>query len=109
MKQRLREAKDRLSDADMIVANFYSEHSVCTPGPSRATATCWKRTPNTPARTLSTSTWRRRLEKSNRKAEALPYYERLVQEFEKSEYLEETTRRIDRLKQELKLGAAVER
>ena len=48
------------------------------------------------------------LEKTDKKAEALPYYERLVKEFEKSEYLEETTRRIDRLKQELKLGAVVE-
>ena len=28
-----------------------------------------------------------------------------MKEFEKSEYLEEATRRIDRLKQELKLGA----
>ena len=35
------------------------------------------------------------LEKSDKKAEALPYYERLVTEFESSEYLEETRRRID--------------
>ena len=50
------------------------------------------------------------LEKSHSgRPEALPYYERLVQEFEKSEYLEEANRRIERLKQELKLGATAER
>jgi hypothetical protein len=38
------------------------------------------------------------LEKSNQKAEALPYYERLVKEFEKSQYLEESRRRIELLK-----------
>ena len=32
-----------------------------------------------------------------------------MKEFEKSEYLEEAKRRIDRLKQELKLGATAER
>jgi hypothetical protein len=49
------------------------------------------------------------LEKTARKAEALPYYERVVKEFEKSEYLEEAARRIERLKQELKLGETAER
>ena len=70
---------------------------------------CSKRTPNTPAKTPFTSTWRKRSKSPTRKAEALPYYERLVNEFEKSEYLEEAKRRIDRLKLELKLGATAER
>jgi hypothetical protein len=48
------------------------------------------------------------LEKSNKKPEALPYYERLLKEYEKSEYLEEATRRVDRLRQELKVGASAE-
>jgi hypothetical protein len=34
------------------------------------------------------------LEKSEKKAEALPYNERLVAEFEQSQYLEEAKRRI---------------
>ena len=38
------------------------------------------------------------LEKSDRKAEALPYYERLVKEFEQSEHLEEAKKRIETLK-----------
>ena len=36
--------------------------------------------------------------------EALPYYERLLSEFEKSEYLEEAKKRVERLRLELKLG-----
>jgi outer membrane protein assembly factor BamD len=38
------------------------------------------------------------LEKSDKKAEALPYYERLVSEFEQSQYLDEAKRRIELLK-----------
>jgi len=38
------------------------------------------------------------LYKTDKKPEALPYYERLVQEFEKSEYLQEAQKRIAELK-----------
>ena len=38
------------------------------------------------------------LEKSDKAAEALPYYERLVKEFEQSQYLVEAKRRIELLK-----------
>ena len=34
----------------------------------------------------------------NQNAEALPYYERLVKEFEKSEFLEQAQKRITELK-----------
>ena len=59
VKQRLRESKDRLSDADMVVANFYLSIRFYA-GASRATGTCWKRTPTTPVRTPSISIWRKR-------------------------------------------------
>ena len=36
--------------------------------------------------------------KLKREAEALPYYEKLVQEFEQSEFLPETQKRIAELK-----------
>ena len=36
--------------------------------------------------------------KIDRRAEALPYFERLVKEFEKSEYLEKAQRRVTELK-----------
>jgi hypothetical protein len=42
------------------------------------------------------------LEKSKREAEALPYYERLLTEYEQSEYLEEAKERVALLKTQLK-------
>jgi hypothetical protein len=36
--------------------------------------------------------------RTNQKAEALPYYERLVEEFEESEYLADASKRIAELK-----------
>ena len=102
MKQRLREAKDRLSDADMAVANFYLSIRVY----AGARAALPLRPRNDPEYTRKDALYfhlAETLEKSDRKAEALPYYERLVNEFEQSEYLEEARRRIDRLKLELKL------
>jgi tetratricopeptide (TPR) repeat protein len=41
------------------------------------------------------------LVKVQRPAEALPYYEKLIAEFEASEYLEETERRLTALKAEV--------
>ena len=35
---------------------------------------------------------------TDKKAEALPYYERLLKEFEQSEYLEEARKRVAELK-----------
>ena len=108
VKQRLREAKDRLSDADMVVANFYLSIRLYSGAEPR-----YRHVLDTdPEYTRKDSLYfhlAEMLEKTARKAEALPYYERLVKEFEKSEYLEETTRRIERLKQELKLGETAER
>jgi outer membrane protein assembly factor BamD len=105
VKEKLREAKDRLADADMIVANFYLSIRLYTGAEPR-----YRHILETdPEYTRKDSLYfhlAETLEKSGgtRKAEALPYYERLVQEFEKSEYLEEAARRIERLKLELKLG-----
>ena len=104
VKQRLREAKDRLSDADMVVANFYLSIRLLAGAEPR-----YRHVLDTdPEYTHRDSVYfhlAETLEKGgpSRLAEALPYYERLVKEFEKSEYLEEATLRIERLKQELKL------
>jgi len=108
VKQRLREAKDRASDADLLVANFYSSIRLYAAAEPRyrhiLTAD--------PEFTRKDALYFRlaeTLERSDKKAEALPYYERLVNEYEQSEHLEEARRRIDRLKLELKLGATAER
>jgi outer membrane protein assembly factor BamD len=112
VKQRLREAKDRLSDHDLQVANFYLSIRNYSGAESRYRSILT----DDPAYTRKDSLYFRlaeTLEKSNRRAEALPYYERLLNEYEQSEHLEETRRRIDRLKLELQLeakpGATAER
>lgn len=105
VKQRLREAKDRLSDADMIVANFYLSIRVYSGAEPRYRHVL----ESDPEYTRKDSLYfhlAETLEKTNKKPEALPYYERLLNEFEKSEFLEEARRRVDRLKLELKLPDA---
>jgi outer membrane protein assembly factor BamD len=108
VKQRLREAKDRLSDADMLVANFYLSIRLYSGAEPR-----YRHVLETdPEYTRKDSLYfhlAETLEKSQKPAEALPYYERLLSEFEKSEFLEEARRRVDRLKLELKLGASAAR
>jgi outer membrane protein assembly factor BamD (BamD/ComL family) len=104
VKQRLREAKDRLSDHDLQVANFYLSIRNYSGAESRYRSILT----DDPAYTRKDSLYFRlaeTLEKSNRRAEALPYYERLLNEYEQSEHLEEAKRRIDRLKLELQLEA----
>jgi outer membrane protein assembly factor BamD len=104
VKQRLREARDRLSDADLEVANFYlsvRHYAGAEPRYRHILET-------DPEYTRRDSVYfhlAETLEKwgANRIAEALPYYERLIREFEQSEHLEEARRRVDRLKLELKV------
>jgi outer membrane protein assembly factor BamD len=108
VKQRLREAKDRLSDHDLQVGNFYLSIRALQAAEDRyrhiLTAD--------PEFTRKDALYFRlaeTLEKSNKKAEALPYYERLLSEYEKSEFLEEARKRVDRLKLELKVDASAAR
>ena len=108
VKARLREARDRLSDADMIVANFYLSIRLYSGAEPRyrhvlETDPEYSRKDSLYFHLAET------LEKSSKPAEALPYYERLLSEYEKSEYLEEARKRVDRLKTELKVGASAER
>src|SRR5688572_25183182 len=105
VKERLREAKDRLSASEVEVGNLYHRKI--------GRASCRERVKyvlkNDPEYTRRDSVYfylAETLEKwgiPDKKKEALPYYERLVQEFEQSEHLEEARRRIDRLKLELNL------
>lgn len=108
VKQHLREAKDRLSDHDLQVGNFYLSIRAY-----QAAEVRYRHVLSTdPEFTRKDSLYFRlaeTLEKSDKKAEALPYYERLVTEYEQSEHLEEAKRRIERLKLELKLDATAAR
>jgi len=105
VKERLREAKDRLSDWDMQVGNFYLSIRLYFSAEQRYRHIL----EHDPAYRRRDSLYfhlAETLEKSIKKAEALPYYERLVTEFEQSEYLEEAKRRIALLKDELKAATA---
>jgi outer membrane protein assembly factor BamD (BamD/ComL family) len=105
VRQRLRESKDRLSDSDLSAGNTYlaMRHYSGAELRYRYILT------NDPEYTRKDELYFRlaeAIEKSSpeRKAEALPYYERLLAEFEKSERLEEARRRVERLKGELNVA-----
>lgn len=96
-QERLREAKDRLADGELQVGTFYLHIGLY---PS-AVARFRYLLDADPGYTRKDSLYfhlAEALQKSEKKAEALPYYERLVQEFEQSEYLVEAKRRIEQLK-----------
>jgi len=101
VRQKLREAKDRLSDWDLQVGNFYLSIRNLAGAENRYRGIL----KSDPEYTRKDSVYfylAETLEKSvTKKPEALPYYERLLDEFEKSEHLEEAKKRIQRLKQEL--------
>jgi outer membrane protein assembly factor BamD len=100
VQQRLREAKDRLSDADVAVGNTYLSMRHYAGAEPRYREVL-KNDPEYTRRDTVYFRLAETLERSNRKAEALPYYERLLDEFEQSEHLEEARRRVERLKKEL--------
>ncbi len=100
VRTRLRQSKDRLSDWHLQVGNFYLSIRNYSGAESRYRGIL----KDDPEYTRKDSLYfylAETLEKSLKKPEALPYYERLLEEYEKSEHLEEARRRIDRLKQEL--------
>ena len=105
VKERLREAKDRISDWDVQVGTFYLKVRLYHSAEQRYRHVL----DNDPDYRRKDSLYfhlAETLEKSEKKAEALPYYERLVREFEQSEYLEEARKRIELLKTQLKIAPA---
>jgi outer membrane protein assembly factor BamD len=96
-KQRLREAKDRVDDWDFGVAEHYFRIR-WYPGVLGRLMPLIKADPEYTRRDAVYFILGESLVKVNRPAEALPYYERLVKEFEQSEYLENAKKRIAELK-----------
>jgi outer membrane protein assembly factor BamD len=96
-KARLREARDRLSQADYLVGLFYFR-SRWYPGAIDRFKTILKQDPGYTLRDAVYFYLGESLVKTQLQAEALPYFERLVQEFEQSEYLPEARKRITELK-----------
>jgi outer membrane protein assembly factor BamD len=97
VKTKLREAKDRLGEADYQVGFFYFRNR-WYPGAVDRLQTLVKTDPEYSHRDAAYFYLGEALLKLKRDAEALPYYERLVQEFEQSEYLPEAQKRISELK-----------
>jgi len=96
-KQRLRQAKDRLDQWDLGVGVQYYKLK-WYPGAIGRIGPLIQSDPEFTNRDEAYYYLGEALLKVNRKAEALPYFERLVKEFEQSEYLDAAKKRIDELK-----------
>jgi outer membrane protein assembly factor BamD len=97
VRTKMREAKDRLGEADYQVGLFYFRNR-WYPGAIDRFKVLLARDPEYSYRDAVYFHLAESLVKLNQGAEALPYFERLIKEFEKSEYLEDARRRISELK-----------
>ena len=102
-QQKLREARDRLSQSEYRVGFFYYR-SRWFPGAIERFVSVLKNDPQFTNRDAVYYHLAESLMKIERPAEALPYYDKLIAEFEKSEYLEEAKKRVT----EIKAGLAAE-
>ena len=96
-QKRLREARDRLDEYEFRVGRFYFR-SRWYPGAVDRLKTLLERDPAYTNRDAAYYFLAESLIKLQRPAEALPYLERLVKEFEQSEFLELARKRIEELK-----------
>lgn len=96
-RQRQREARDRLSESEFRVGLFYYR-ARWYPGALDRFREVLKADPGFTRRDAVYYYLGETLVKVQRPAEALPYYERLIEEFEQSEYLEEARKRVAELK-----------
>ena len=95
---KLREALDRYSQSEFLVGQFYYRFEVW----GGAIVRFRRILDNDPGFTNRDAVYFHLAETllaTDRKVEALPYYERLVEEFEESDYLEATRARITELKE----------
>lgn len=103
-KARLRDARDRLSQSDYEVGYFYFRQR-WFPGAVDRFKTLLKQDPEFTNRDAVYFYLAEALVRSpnpSGKAEALPYYERLIEEFQQSEFLPQANKRIAELKAEVK-------
>ena len=100
-KARLRDARDRLSQSDYEVGYFYYRQR-WYPGAVDRFKAVLKQDPEFTNRDAVYFYLGEALVKANQKAEALPYYQKLIEEFQQSEYLADANKRIAQLKPEAK-------
>jgi outer membrane protein assembly factor BamD len=96
--KRLREAKDRLSDHEYGVGFFYLRSRMSIPGAIDRFNAVLKTDPEYTRRDAVYYQMAQALVLLDQHAAALPYLERLVNEFEQSEYLDEAKKEIPALK-----------
>jgi outer membrane protein assembly factor BamD len=100
VKTRLREAKDRLDTSDYNVGYFYYRNR-WYPGAIERFTSILKNDPEFTTRDDVYFYLGESLIKLKREAEALPYFEKLLAEFEKSEHIEDAKQRVDELKAQM--------
>jgi outer membrane protein assembly factor BamD len=100
-RKHLRAARDRLSDSEYGVAYFYVRTQKFPPAAVERFTTLLKDDPEYSRRDAVYFHLAQSLMKMQRPAEALPYLDRLVKEFEQSEYLEEAQKLVVTLKADL--------
>lgn len=100
-RTRLREARDRLSDADYRIAYFYLRTQKFPPAAIDRFSAILKQDPQYTRRDGVYYYLAQSLLKIDRPAEALPYLDRLIAEFEQSEYLEDARKLAATLKADL--------
>ena len=100
VKGKLREARDRLSEADYLVGYFYYRQR-WYPGAIDRFKTVLTDDPEYTGRDAVYFHLAESYVKIKQQAQALPYYERLVQEFEQSEHLVDARKRIVEIKASL--------
>jgi len=97
VRTKLREAKDRLDESNYLVGFFYYRQRWYVGAADRFKAVL----KDDPAFTKRDAVYfhlGESLIKLKKEAEALPYFEKLLQEFEQSEYLPDTQKRVAELK-----------
>jgi outer membrane protein assembly factor BamD len=100
-KQRLREAKDRLADSEFAVGQQYYRMKYY-PGAIGRLKPLIESDPGYTNRDAAFYYLGESLVAVQQPAAALPYFERLVKEFEQSQYLERAHKRIEELQATLK-------
>ena len=97
VRSKLREARDRLSDSSYLVGRYYYRADYF-PGAVSRFREILDEDPGYTRRDQVYFHLADSLAQMNRTAEALPYFERLVEEFPNTEFLEDANRRIAELK-----------
>ena len=101
-RARLREARDRMSDSDYRVAYFYLRTGKYPPAAIDRFNSILKGDPEYTRRDAVYFYLAQALLQVKRPAEALPYLDRLIIEFESSEYLEQAKKLSETLKADVK-------